>query len=279
MIASRSFLFMCDHHIDNPESESTRLPITTPQKNGETVYIHPRALKNFLINYLPLIKFKFILVSGDSDITVPQDIREESQQILEHPLLIRWYSQNCTEPQEKLFQLPIGLDFHTLARGPHSWGPQQSLESQTNDIYMLRNLNIVKQSRCYANFHFLMNTRYSGDRRLAIQQIPKNLVFYQPRKTTRINCWKNMINYKFVISPHGNGLDCHRTWEAIFLGCIPIVRTSPLDSLFKGLPILIVQNWSDITEHLLNTFQADYSQLQKLELSYWKSICKNVVSE
>jgi hypothetical protein len=270
MIASRSFLFMCDHHIENPESESRRIPTTFPTKEGETIYIHPTALKNFLVNYLPSVKFPFILLSGDSDTTVPQDV-PEALIILEHPLLIRWYAQNCVEPQDKLFQLPIGLDFHTLVRGAYSWGPQQSLESQMQDIFKLKAFNAVKVSKCYANFQFLMNTRYAGDRHEAVQQIPRNLVFYQPRKTTRIECWKNMIQYKYVISPHGNGLDCHRTWEALILGCIPILKTSCLDSLFEGLPVLIVQKWSDVTQELLDNFKPDYSKMEKLELSYWKS--------
>ena len=38
-------------------------------------------------------------------------------------------------------------------------------------------------------------------------------------------------NYAFIVSPHRNGLDCHRTWEALVLGCIPIVKTSPIDDL------------------------------------------------
>ena len=56
----------------------------------------------------------------------------------------------------------------------------------------------------------------------------------------------------FCLSPHGNGLDCHRTWEAIALGCIPVVKTSPLDRLFSGLPVLIVNSWSDLNESLLS---------------------------
>jgi hypothetical protein len=34
------------------------------------------------------------------------------------------------------------------------------------------------------------------------------------------------INYAFVASPYGGGPDCHRTWEALILGCIPIVKSS-----------------------------------------------------
>ena len=118
-VASRSLLAICDHKIENPESESQRIPLTYPSRKGETIYCHPTAIRNFISKYLPNIKFPFVLVSGDSDITVPEDIRNESQIILDHPLLICWYSQNCTEPQEKLLQLPIGLYFHLMFRILH----------------------------------------------------------------------------------------------------------------------------------------------------------------
>ena len=84
--------------------------------------------------------------------------------------------------------------------------------------------------------------------------------------------------FAFVLSPHGNGLDCHRTWEAIALGCIPVVKTSPLDRLFSGLPVLIVNSWSDLNESLLSEtvdrFQDTIvpSELpEKLKLDYWTS--------
>jgi hypothetical protein len=83
-----------------------------------------------------------------------------------------------------------------------------------------------------------------------------------------------MTKYKYVISPMGQGMDCHRTWEAIILGCIPIVKTSPLDTLFNGLPILIVKNWSDITQDLLDSYTPDYSNIDKITFEYWKNKLK-----
>jgi hypothetical protein len=280
-VASRSFLFACDHHIDNPESESRRIPSSFPKKAGESVYCHPRALENFIANYLPKIEYPFVLVSGDSDLTVPTDVQSQSDLILNHPFLLCWYSQNCVQPSEKLKQLPIGLDFHTLAKGDHLWGSQQTLESQEQAILSLQICEPIKQKKCFGNFQFLMNTRYGLDRKLAIAQIPSALMYYQPFKTTRKSSWGQMIRYRYVISPHGNGLDCHRTWEAIAMGCIPIVKTSPLDPLFEGLPVLIVKEWSDITQELLNTFEPNKTQMNKIRLDYWKSIFntyKNVVS-
>jgi hypothetical protein len=270
-VASRSLLSICDHKITNPESESQRIPLTYPSCKGETIYCHPTAIRNFISNYLPNIKFPFILVSGDSDTTIPEDIRNEVNYLLNHPLLICWYAQNCTEPSEKLKQLPIGLDFHTIERSTSLWGPKQSLSQQEQDIFNLLSLNLPRLSKCYGNFHFLMNTRYGRDRIEAYSQISQSLIFYEHIKTQRINCWKNMIKYKYVISPHGNGLDCHRTWEALALGCIPIIKSSSLDFMFVGLPVLIVNKWSEINQELLDTFKPS-GNLDKLRLSYWKDL-------
>ena len=84
-----------------------------------------------------------------------------------------------------------------------------------------------------------------------------------------------MSNIAFVASPLGNGLDCHRTWEAFALGCIPIVKISIMDtSLFDELPILIVKEWSNINEQLLkdtiNSFKNRTFNMDKLKLQYWK---------
>jgi hypothetical protein len=60
-------------------------------------------------------------------------------------------------------------------------------------------------------------------------------------------------NYKFVISPEGNGIDCHRHYEALLAGCIPIIEHNPLiEEKYKGLPILYTTDYSEITEEYLN---------------------------
>ena len=91
--------------------------------------------------------------------------------------------------------------------------------------------------QCYANFHFTLKTRYADDRMKALAEVPKELVFYQPEPVNRMVTWKKQTEYAFVISPHGGGYDCHRTWEALVLGCIPIVKTSKIDILYDDVYI------------------------------------------
>ncbi len=84
---------------------------------------------------------------------------------------------------------------------------------------------------------------------------------------------KEMAQCKFTLSPKGLGIDCYRTWEALLVGSIPVVRSSQLDSLYEGLPVLIVDRWEDITEEFLERkYQEIMSkkyELKRLYMEYW----------
>jgi hypothetical protein len=80
---------------------------------------------------------------------------------------------------------------------------------------------------------------------------------------------------KFVISPPGNGIDCHRTWEAIYLGAIPVVMKDQLaDSLVSALPILAVAHYDDFLSLGDDQLDALYTDLSKVSadrafMPYW----------
>ena len=119
-----------------------------------------------------------------------------------------------------------------------------------------------------------MTTRYGKyDRKEAFDNIPKELIYYETTKINRNLSWKNQIEHAFVVSPQGNGYDCHRTWEALILGCIPIVKKSAIDVLYEDLPVLIVNEWKDVTAELLHDTVECYKNkvfnFDKLHLKYW----------
>ena len=41
---------------------------------------------------------------------------------------------------------------------------------------------------------------------------------------SRSEVWRAMAAYAFVFAPVGNGLDTHRLWEALVLGCIVVAQ-------------------------------------------------------
>jgi len=94
--------------------------------------------------------------------------------------------------------------------------------------------------------------------------------------TKRTQNWNNITQNTFVLSPFGMGMDCHRTWEALCLGAIPIVKAPNFQKMFEDLPVLIVNEWSEITRELLDKtieeFKTREFKYEKLTLQYWVKI-------
>jgi len=195
--------------------------------------------------------------------------------------------------QKKLKQIPIGLDYHTISTNPlHPWvmdinsyngnSPFEQEGVLIRDIRAGMKPFYQRKIRIYSNV-MLCPDRFK-DRVNAINAIPVDLISQQTFFIPRISTWKNMLDYAFVLSPFGNGMDCHRTWEALLCGCIPIVRSSVFDELFEGLPVLIVDKWEDISLQLLVTALAHFKdkydkndlRYEKLELSYYTKMIDSI---
>jgi hypothetical protein len=74
--------------------------------------------------------------------------------------------------------------------------------------------------------------------------------------------------YKFVISPEGNGVDCHRHYEALMAGCIPIVEHNPhIKYNYEGCPILYTYDYSEITPAYL---EKKYSEMLDQKYNFSK---------
>lgn len=290
-VGSRALLNICDRKssVPVPDFDGLNPELYKDLQPNEILHVCPQALKNFVTKVLPKITVPFILLTNNSDWTTSEDIQSEFNTLIQSPFLTHWFAQNCIIQHPKITQIPIGLDYHTLApyrkqvfawTKPeiHPWGIKHDPVHQESQLVSLQKVSLPfyeRHVKAYANFQFLMTTRYGKiDRIDAFQTVPKSLVYYEPSKCTRITCWQNMIDYAFVLSPHGNGLDCHRTWEALCLGCIPIIKTSGLDSLFEDLPVWIVNAWSEVTEEnmkaKINEFRERTFRYERLTLSYWR---------
>jgi len=65
--------------------------------------------------------------------------------------------------------------------------------------------------------------------------------------------FSKLASYKFVVSPEGNGIDCHRHYEALLAGCIPIMELNVrIEHKYKGLPILYTKDYSELDPDYLN---------------------------
>jgi len=262
-------------------------------RDGELVWVRLSWLRSFARQILPLVKTRFVLVTGDSDSCVPSEIMSEARSILASRNVVHWYTQNYdgSITSEKISPIPIGIDFHMLCERP-IWGEgvaspaqqEQTLISISKRLPRLANripkvyVDFAWQQglglRHYRRYHPLKGTKFHESRRQVARKVRRNqLVFCQSGPIPRNEMWQLRGQFAFVLSPHGMGLDCHRTWEALALGHIVIVPSSSLDSLFEDLPVVKIESWDDITSDALTKWLAYFTDKtgahQKLTNDFW----------
>ena len=258
-------------------------------REGDLVWVHSCNLQAFAINVLPKIKSSFFLLINNSDDTFPTDTlkKYEIPGLLESEKILHFFAQNadCVKLSARVTPIPVGFDFHSLEWKKHQTHVEQ--ESVLKNILLdLKPIN-ERINKAFIDFHH-MDTLQSGNARRYLetgetrasifqQLVLTGLVDYSKERLPRSILWETKGRYAFSISPHANGLDCIRTWEDLTLGCIVIVKTSVLDPLYEGLPVVIVKNWSEITPSNLDMWLQKYSNAftnpayrEKITSEYWK---------
>jgi hypothetical protein len=90
-----------------------------------------------------------------------------------------------------------------------------------------------------------------------------------------------MAQWRFCVSPPGNGIDCHRTWEALYLGVIPVVAPSPA-GLLDQLPCIVMDDISAVSLEGLEVARLSLNgpfAWEKLTLSYWRACILRVTEQ
>lgn len=212
---------------------------------------------------LPSVTAPFVLVTTDGDRCMPSQLPPGiADTLLNSPYLVRWYTQNwdgtCTH--EKLCAVPIGLDLHTGAIPDEKMALLQYVQEHAAP-WAARPMEVAIDA--------LGNTHV--ERRHMLTVLDK--VAHMRVSRERLPFTQAMQNYaacRFAVSPRGNGWDCHRTWELLYLGTVPIVRTSPLDGLYRGLPVVIVADWEEVRDpNNLGRWSAQVAPLMQTSGSEW----------
>ena len=260
---------------------------------GSIVYVPTSCLGIWIKHMLKHIRdseIKIILVTGGSVFGAPREVstifKMDVYNILQ-PILLAWFTQNLDVPTIGMYPIPLGLDFHHLVkpweqRNFFKWlGPERSISNQNKDLIDTQNRALPWKDRldkAYCFFQFQLFERHGRDRYVAQEELPPDneMMVYAEKRHERIETWNEMIKYKYIISPHGNGLDCYRTWESIELGCIPVVKKSSLSEsgLYTKLPVLVLDSWRDFLDPAIRQEKVDKIQMYinnppKKTLEYW----------
>jgi hypothetical protein len=241
---------------------------------------------------LTKLKHRFVLVtannfdmpSGGKDSAAHETL---STQILGLPHLVAWYGTFPSIVHPKFHPLPLGSKM--------TWkSPVINGEDNARQMFMLyraigeRQHALASAGRTrllYANFA-AESTRHPRiaehkDTRYKLQAALQRHSLLEPTPKVRPRMYMQQLGDSvFCVSPPGNGVDSHRTWEAILMRCIPIVLSyAPLDPLYEDLPVVVVRDWDEITAEFLDKklqyfralSEADYSGYGKLRFSFWKN--------
>jgi hypothetical protein len=186
-------------------------------------------------------------------------------------LSIKCFCPNVIEKDFSVVPIPLGIENRYFQKNGIVRHFPKVRESLVNSIGT-RDIGV------FASFNIQTNQL---ERQEAADSVIKyghgfNTSRMHPREFRRM-----LANSLFVISPPGNGIDCHRTWEAIYFGAIPVVKRGKLaESIYNELPIYVVNDWSEICS--LSRFQLEdlYSVVikksaEKAYFEYWKNTINN----
>lgn len=234
----------CEWNID------TRYPIRKwvfkhEVKNGDRVFMQTSQIPYFL-NVISQLNCKVSAVIHNTDSPFTDEIYESMR-----PYVLKIYAVNSVT--DKAIRLPLGFR-------DHQYTSHHVIRKLADDPEMPR---VIK---CLVNFLVSTNKAIREpvfelfrDKRFCTVQ---DYTHYDYGKSLdhsntetmerRASFYRTLKQTRFAICPQGEGMDTHRVYECILFGVIPIVISSPLDSLYSRLPVLIVHNWNQVTEEFLD---------------------------
>ena len=128
---------------------------------------------------------------------------------------------------------PLGFD-RDNAWFPIGCGPSYKEYSKKNDITNMGRRDLKKINR---------NT--------IVENLNKK---YKQENYFNKDYFENIGKYKFVFSPEGNAIDCHRHYETWISKGIPIIEyNSFIKEKYKTLPILWTRDYSEINDNYLES--------------------------
>lgn len=229
-------------------------------KENDIIFVRSDKLKDFFKKIHPHIVNKYILISHNSD----EDISYNYFTDYNLETIKIWLAQNLLYAHDKIIPIPIGLEnrYCGIKKYPifYESYKKKCLGIKKNLVYLNCNPGtcLKERSRVYSIF--------------------KDCSYCKTVITPINYCYflNDILSSHFVLCPRGNGLDTVRLWETLYLGSIPIVKSSGMDSLLCNLPVLIIDDWTDINEPFLiqkmDEIKSKKYNLDFLYTDYWEKL-------
>lgn len=214
---------------------------------GSVVFCQSDLLPQFSDGVLSKTTTPIVLILGNSD----KNFSTKDSKHLDFESLGWGMAQNMSAPIKNLEPLPIGLE--------NAWLMTNGVQS---DFNFLRKTSKVRNSRIMWTFTIGTNKE---ERKSAAESLIQCRFADGLGALTQKEHHSAMTTYSFVASPPGNGMDTHRTWEAMYLGCIPIVIRSFMTEYYEnlGLPVWLIDSYEELVRLDQSEIKLKYLELSK----------------
>lgn len=168
--------------------------------------------------------------------------------------VVKWFLSNCSiMDNPKLVQIPFGLY------------DDPDLEKRTK---LYNAYTEQKLDKHYINFQFYTNERLELYHHFE-QRAKGNDSFLVKQNVPFDEYIEDISTIKYIVSPFGNGIDCYRILEALYVGSIPIIQTH------NGLFYLWANSIThaaclDLRQLPIVSYLIKNGNYEPLKLSYWK---------
>lgn len=257
-VSGDSFRKLADHiHEDGHTFDPANVQF------GDIVFSSQETLYEYFTTVHPKITNHYILICHNGDVPVDEKIVSLIDDKIAH-----FFAQDVVVGHERITPIPIGIEnLHYYIAGVVPFYKK-----------LMRKITLRpphRKNKIFFNFSINTNPNERGPAREYFLQHPlmeTAVRFMTPRRHSRV-----MTTYKFVASPPGHAIESCRTWEAMYLRTIPIVKDFVAMQYFAslGLPIWIVENWRELDNYTEESLSAKYEQFIKnanweaLNMDYW----------
>ena len=238
-------------------------------KDGDIIYIPTPIFTQFMQEAFPKINAKVVILSPVRYSPKTRQIEGSDgtykwyEKMLDDPRTVAWFAENLKIKHPKAHPLPLGCCWFK----PQQYKLQQRmLEKTEHASYFAK-----KKFKCYVNYR-CRDAHRTRLRKFLGQPERRNMFRFSKPKRFGKYC-EDLRNAEFVISPKGVNPDCYRTWEALYAGSIPIVERTGMEEIFDDLPVIIIDNYAELSPEFLEQAKADLQKktfnLDKLYSKYW----------
>lgn len=149
---------------------------------------------------------------------------------------------------------------------PFPYGVQRVIHNDDRRLSILKmsmKKNIKPKKLLYINHSEHTNLSQRGN----VKKIFEDKTFATVGKRVPYNIYcQEILEHKFMICPEGNGVDCHRNWEVLYLKRVPIMKKNNyLQELYKNYPVLWVDDFADVNKTLLANNEDLYINSRNLD--------------